>query len=71
MLASAGLTLLSALGAIAAPAEKRATSCTVTTYSQVASAVSSCTAITISSLAVPAGDTLGTSIRVYAHVYTV
>ncbi|RVD87920.1 uncharacterized protein DFL_002123 [Arthrobotrys flagrans] len=38
--------------------QKRATSCTVSAYSSVSSAKSSCTSITLSNIAVPAGKTL-------------
>ncbi|EPS45906.1 hypothetical protein H072_100 [Dactylellina haptotyla CBS 200.50] len=38
--------------------QKRATSCTVSAYSSVSSAVSACTSITLSNIAVPAGKTL-------------
>ncbi|KAF3208801.1 hypothetical protein TWF679_007627 [Orbilia oligospora] len=38
--------------------QKRATSCTVSAYSSVSSAKSACTSITLSNIAVPAGQTL-------------
>ncbi|KAF2757030.1 glycoside hydrolase [Pseudovirgaria hyperparasitica] len=40
------------------PYSKTATSCTVTEYASVSAAVASCTAITLKSITVPAGDTL-------------
>jgi polygalacturonase len=43
------------------PVKQRATSCTVASYSGVAAAVQSCTAITLSNIAVPAGSSLDLS----------
>ena len=50
-------TLLFVLTVKAAPASPAA-SCTVTDYNNLAAAVSSCTALTLSGIAVPAGEYL-------------
>jgi polygalacturonase len=61
LLLASWIVPLVAASAIPGTALEERASCTVTTYSALASAVSSCTAITISNLAVPAGSSVDLS----------